>query len=231
MSKLLNKLDNHIVGLLSNNTVKFLLVLVAIVFVLYIKRVPTTQLLLFKNVLFRIVIALLVAYLACCEPMYAIVVTSIFILSLQELHNRHIEVETKNMLIERDALKQNNSSLNKNKGNKVFLEDAILDVNSEDLSNDAKVRNLQEEYNMNKNMKDRNNKAYNTMSQNLEDDYNSYIIKKNLNDAQNNLITGSDPEKPVEVFEKILNAQGLLVPSGFNTSPNDMSPIKRASSF
>lgn len=231
MSKLLNKLDNHIVGILSNNTVKFLLVLVAIVFLLYIKRVPTSQLLLFKNVLFRIVIALLVAYLACCEPMYAIVVTSIFILSLQELHNRHIEVETKNMLIERDALKHNNSSSNKNKGNTVFLEDAVLDVNSKDLSNDAKVRNLQEEYNMNKNLKDRNNKAYNTMSQNIEADYNSYITKTNLNDAQNNLITGSDPEKPVEVFEKILNAQGLLVPSGFNTSPNDMSPIKRASSF
>ena len=227
MSKLLNKLDNVIVGVLGNNTVKFVLVLSAVLFMLYLKRVPTDSLLVLKNVLFRVVVALLVAYLACCEPMYAIVVTSIFILSLQELHNRHIERDTKVMLVERDVLK---SQKNKGKSN-LFLEDEVLDVDGKKLSDDPKVRNLQEEYNMNKHMDDRKNKAYNTMTENLKEDYNSYITRKNLDDAQNNLITGSDPEKPVEVFDKILNAQGLLSPSGFNYNPHDKSPLKKASAF
>ena len=41
---------------------------------------------------------------------------------------------------------------------------------------------------------------------------------KKLRDAQSNLITGSDPEKPLEIFPNILNAQGmnqsLKLPSG-----------------
>ena len=46
----------------------------------------------------------------------------------------------------------------------------------------------------------------------------SYLSMKKLRDAQSNLITGSDPEKPLEIFPNILNAQGmnqaLKLPSG-----------------
>ena len=45
-----------------------------------------------------------------------------------------------------------------------------------------------------------------------------HLDMKKLRDAQSNLITGVDPDRPLEIFPNILNAQGmnqgLKLPSG-----------------
>lgn len=198
VNSLISKLDKMSMKFLDNSVVRFTLLLLTIAYLLMIKHIPTHILSHFKDVFVRIITALLIAYLACFEPLYAIMIGTIFILSLQELHNRNVLNDSKRLV---DEKKKELEQVKSNK--KQFLEDEILDKSN----TDNKILNLKEDREITKESK---NPADETLTGNL----NGYITNKHLLDAQNNLICGSDPNKPVEVFDKILNAQGLNLPTG-----------------
>lgn len=222
MNKILNKLDKNIMALLQNNVVRLLLLLLAISYLFMIKKIPSRVLNMYNNLYVRVLIALIIAYMACFEPFYSVVVASLFILSLQELHNRRVNNENRMSLqvnmnkIMNKRNSNNNADLDHVLGDNkiakmnknVFLEEQVLNKNT-----DVKIKNIKEDRDISV-----SDPAYSTLTNNV-----SYITNKNLIDAQSNMICGSDPDAPVEVFPKILNAQGLNEPSGFNAKASRAS--------
>ena len=67
--KTIAKLDKAIMNLLQNNVVRCLAIILGIGYVLVIKKIPTDILKYANNFYIKILVALMIAYLACCEPL------------------------------------------------------------------------------------------------------------------------------------------------------------------
>jgi hypothetical protein len=211
--KVIAKLDKAIMNFLQNNVVRFLSILVGIGYILVIKKIPTNTLIYANNFYIKILVALAIAYLACCEPLYAIILAVLFILSLQELNHRNVssgpktDYETQGVVGKEDTYQDQLAK-------KDFLENKIPNPNGECVCGSGCDGNCTNGACKCGNPSDRN------LTQNL---VNGYITDGHLRDAQNNMVCGSDPDKPVEVFDKILNAQGLSMPHGHEPSASTAS--------
>lgn len=206
MLKLINRIDTVLSKNLTNTTVTYIVILLGLLYVFMIKRVPTKFLKLVNQTPSKVLVALLIAYLSCLDPILAVGLTTLFILSLQELQLRNVVV-SKKLVDSEDGIGDNRvsrSDISKN-----FLEERIVKD-----SKDVKVKQLR--------LEDRDsspsvNPADRILTDNVDNDK-GYISLKKMRDAQSNLITGSDPDKPLEIFPNILNAQGmnqgLKLPSG-----------------
>jgi hypothetical protein len=184
-----------------------------------IKKVPTNVLNMINQTPSKVLVALLIAYLSCLDPVLAVGLTTLFILSLQELQLRNIVsprklVNTNYLVSDEDGIGDNR--LTRSDISKNFLEERIIKS-----SKDPKVRQLRLE---DRESSPRVNPADKTLTDNI-DGNKAYVSLKKMRDAQSNLVTGVDPEKPLEIFPNILNAQGmnrgLKLPSG--NDPNASS--------
>ena len=206
MLKLINRIDNVLSKNLTNTTVTYVVILLGLLYVFMIKRVPTKFLKLVNQTPSKVLVALLIAYLSCLDPILAVGLTTLFILSLQELQLRNVLV-SKKLVDSEDGIGDNRVSRSDISRN--FLEERIVRD-----SKDVKVKQLR--------LEDRDsspsvNPADRTLTDNVDSDQ-GYISLKKMRDAQSNLINGADPDKPLEIFPNILNAQGmnqgLKLPSG-----------------
>tara|TARA_B100001057_G_C22657471_1_gene874555 strand:- start:358 stop:981 length:624 start_codon:yes stop_codon:yes gene_type:complete len=199
MLKTLNNLDNKIKSFLCNKIIKTIIIILLVNLLIRIKNIPLHILSLFKEPIMRIIITLVIAYVACIDPLIAILITSAFIMSLQENHNRESKIFTNNVT---RNIKQDIINVESESKNPIFLEEKILKDNK---NIDKKLN--QDDYDLENHPSDKT----------LMDNVNSYISNKHLNDAQNNNVNGNDPDKPIQVFPDILNAQGINLPSGFDS--------------
>lgn len=206
MLKLINRIDNVLSKNLTNTTVTYIVILLGLLYVFMIKRVPTKFLKIVNQTPSKVLVALLIAYLSCLDPILAVGLTTLFILSLQELQLRNVVV-SKKLIDSEDGIGDNRVSRSDISRN--FLEERIVKD-----SKDVKVKQLR--------LEDRDsspsvNPADRTLTDNVDSDQ-GYISFKKMRDAQSNLINGTDPDKPLEIFPNILNAQGmnqgLKLPSG-----------------
>lgn len=212
MLKIINRIDNVLSRNMANSTVTFIIIILGLLYIFMIKKVPSNVLNMINQTPSKVLVALLIAYLSCLDPILAVGLTTLFILSLQELQLRNVVspkklVNTNYLVNGEDGIGDNRvsrSDISKN-----FLEERIIKG-----SKDSKVKQLR--------LEDRVsslsvNPADRTLTDNFDGDVSSLSMKK-LRDAQSNLITGVDPEKPLEIFPNILNAQGmnqgLKLPSG-----------------
>lgn len=212
MLKIINRIDNVLSRNMTNSTVTFIIIILGLLYIFMIKKVPSNVLNMINQTPSKVLMALLIAYLSCLDPILAVGLTTLFILSLQELQLRNVVspkklVNTNYLVNDEDGIGDNRvsrSDISKN-----FLEERIIKG-----SNDSKVKQLR--------LEDRVsppsfNPADRTLTDNFDGDV-SYLSMKKLRDTQSNVITGVDPEKPLEIFPNILNAQGLnqglKLPSG-----------------
>lgn len=206
MLKLINRIDNVLSKNLTNTTVTYVVILLGLLYVFMIKRVPTKFLKLVNQTPSKVLVALLIAYLSCLDPILAVGLTTLFILSLQELQLRNV-VTSKKLVDAEDGIGDNRVSRSDISRN--FLEERIVRN-----SDDVKVKQLR--------LEDRESSpSVNPADRSLTDNVDSekgYISLKKMRDAQSNLVNGADPDKPLEIFPNILNAQGmnqgLKLPSG-----------------
>ena len=82
MLKLINRIDNVLSKNLTNTTVTYVVILLGLLYVFMIKRVPTKFLKLVNQTPSKVLVALLIAYLSCLDPILAVGLTTLFILSL-----------------------------------------------------------------------------------------------------------------------------------------------------
>jgi len=87
--KSVSKLNNKFVDILENPFIKYGFLILIIIRIIFINRMNTWYLELFNYTSVKIVYALLVAYSACFDPVYAIALTTFIIICIQELYIRN----------------------------------------------------------------------------------------------------------------------------------------------
>lgn len=84
----LKSLNDTTIHVLENTTFKYAVLIFIAVYILFLDMVSTNTLELFDLTSVKIILALLIVYTACFDPLYAIAFTTLLIISIQELHRR-----------------------------------------------------------------------------------------------------------------------------------------------
>ena len=210
-----SKWNEKLIEFLETPIIKYGFLILIVIQILFIKKLSDSYLRIFDDNLFKVIYAFLIAYYACFDPVYAIAMTTLMIISIQELHSRNATHSVVSLLPEL----KNSSSIQKIQNNHI----QHLPINSNKMSakvfdNDELVYELINKHSLQK-QPVRDDKltgeyefcqgpAYQTITNN---------IKKPLMDIQNNQELNVNQNNSMQGLQgDILNIQGL--PNGFETN-------------
>ena len=106
---MLSKLNNSIIKFLGEPIIKYGFLLLIILQIMFVKKIKTSYLEIFNDNKFKVIYAFLIAYYACFDPIYSIALTTLIIISIQELHSRYASESIYSLLPEKNII--NNSVL------------------------------------------------------------------------------------------------------------------------
>lgn len=86
--KVVNKLNNKFIDILDNPYIKYGFLIVIVIRIIFIDHMEEWYLNLLDHTSVKIIYALLVAYSACFDPVYAVALTTFIIICIQELYSR-----------------------------------------------------------------------------------------------------------------------------------------------
>ena len=84
-----SKLNDSIIKFLEKPIIKYGFLILIIVQIIAIKHLSMSYLKIFNDNYFKVIYAFFIAYYACFDPIYAIVLTTLMIISIQEIHSRN----------------------------------------------------------------------------------------------------------------------------------------------
>ena len=117
----LSKWNNSVILFLESPIIKYGFLIFIVVQILLIKHLNTSYLRIFDDNLFKIIYAFIIAYYACFDPIYAIALTTLMIISIQELHSRNATHSILSLLPEQNINsyfpKKNNTTISSIKYN------------------------------------------------------------------------------------------------------------------
>lgn len=250
--KTAEKANTKILSFFDNPFVKYGFLIFAVLRIIFISDMDDYYLNLFNYPSVKIIYALLIAYSACFDPVYAVALTTLMIITIQELYSR----QAKRGLAKATAPNGQNTA-------KPFVASALLDsslAKTQQLPADAKVLTPQSVvmdgmpekailindalvYNeINKHALQRTpdpkdtmiaefdfyeDPAYRTITANLADkNYlgrnQFFVTEENMNQIQTNQEPGVDQNAAVQAFPRVLNIQGL--PNGFDKGVGGANP-------
>ena len=219
----LSRLNDMIVNVMEKPIIKYGFLIYTILRILTIQYISTSFLELYDIYIVKIVYGLLIAYYACFDPVYSIALTTLIIISLQELYNRRATHNISNNSKMQSKYIKSNQRVNY-EHNK--LPSAKFLANNESINNIINKNIMQKQIsNEDKLIADYDfydDPAFKTITANVSD--NSYLARNNfivlgedLENAQTNQTPGSNQYDSVQELEgDILNIQGL--PNGFDPS-------------
>lgn len=248
--KKVEKVNTKFLEFVDNPFVKYGFLIFAVLRIIFISDMEDYYINLFNYPIVKIIYALLIAYSACFDPVYAVALTTLIIITIQELYARQAK---------RGLIKATAPSIN----GKPFVASALLDssiAKTEKLPSDANVLTKQSVemdgipnkailvndalvYNeINKHALQRTpdpkdtmiaefdfyeDPAYRTITANLvEKNYlghnKFFVTDENMNQIQNNQEPGADQTASVQAFPRVLNIQGL--PNGFDKGVGGANP-------
>ena len=108
------KVNNGLISILEDPTVKYCVLIVLTVLIIFIDKLHINYIEVFDNTMFKIIYALFIAYTVCIDPIYAILLTTFMIMVIQELHLRKSLTVLSNL----DNNDNNNSNSKNSKHNK-----------------------------------------------------------------------------------------------------------------
>ena len=88
----LNNCNNRLIENLENPIIKYGFLILVVIKIMVIDYIPTSYLKIYNNIIVKIIYAFVIAYCACFDPIYAIALTTLIIISLQELYSRRATV-------------------------------------------------------------------------------------------------------------------------------------------
>ena len=88
VSNNISKSNDNFISFLENPVVKYCVLIFITLLIISIEKIETSFLEVFDLDIFKVVYALFIAYTACFDPIYAIILTTFMIISIQELHTR-----------------------------------------------------------------------------------------------------------------------------------------------
>ncbi len=91
----LNKWNNRLIEDLENPIIKYGFLILVVIKIILIDYIPTSYLKIYNNIIVKVIYAFVIAYCACFDPIYAIALTTLIIISLQELYSRRAHTNGK----------------------------------------------------------------------------------------------------------------------------------------
>ena len=116
MVSVVNKISSsneNFISFLENPLVKYSILIFVVLLIILIEKIDTKYLDIFDLDIFKVVYALLIAYTACFDPIYAIILTTFMIMAIQEVHSRRsINAMNKHKIqeIENNKIKEINNN-------------------------------------------------------------------------------------------------------------------------
>jgi len=237
------KINNKFLEFFDHPFVKYGFLIFVVLRIFFIKEIDDYYLNLLNIPSVKIIYALIIAYSACFDPIYAVALTTLIIISFQELYARQstqgikqatMIINDKNQPFQATTLLNSNlsqvqrlpsdSQIQNNQTVKldgtpdkaILLNDALVynEINKHALQRTPDPKDsMIAEYDFYE------DPAYHTITANLNDkNYlgkNKFIITdENMNQIQTNQEPGADQSIAVQAFPQVLNIQGL--PNGFD---------------
>ena len=244
VSSSINKSNTKVISFLEEPIVKYTVLILITLLIIFIEKIDTSVLEVFDLGIFKIMYALLIAYTACFDPIYAIILTTFLIMAIQELHNRR----TKNAITTHKLSQNNNRTRNikqtfitseidnnnKTQSSQSVVYESTPDkdilinnkivydfINKESLQKTPDSKDtLEAEYDYYE------DPAFKTITNNLEEQNmlgknEFFVTDDDLVNAQINTQPGVDQNTSMKAFTRnILNIQGL--PNGFDPKQSNM---------
>lgn len=240
----LNKWNNRLIEDLENPIIKYGFLILVVIKIMAIDYIPTSYLEIYNNNIVKIIYAFVIAYCACFDPIYAIALTTLIIISLQELYSRRATISDNSMLIPNIMNNKGASlshiapkpfipsELNSNKMSKQSVRYENNSIPSKEyLANDENIFAEINKHTLQKVPSSGDEKliaeydyyedpAFRTITANLKDreifgKNDFYIMSDDLKKAQENQLSSSKQSNSIQAFEgPINNIQGL--PNGYD---------------
>lgn len=86
--KTVEKTNNIVVKFFRNPIIKYGFLILAVFRIIFINSIDDSYLNLLNNTWVKVIYGLLIAYAACFDPIYAIILTTLLVISIQELYSR-----------------------------------------------------------------------------------------------------------------------------------------------
>ena len=225
----LNKWNNRLIENLENPIIKYGFLILVVIKIMVIDYIPTSYLEIYNNIIVKVIYAFVISYCACFDPIYAIALTTLIIISLQELYSRqattygnYIPVPQNNLLkpfitSEREGNNMSKQSVryenNSTPSNEFLANDETIfaEINKHTLQKVPAIgdEKLIAEYDYYE------DPAFRTITANLKDreifgSNDFYIMSDDLKKAQQNKVSGSRQSNSIQAFSgPINNIQGL----------------------
>jgi hypothetical protein len=237
--KTVNKLNNRFIDILENPFIKYGFLIFIVIRIMFIDRMEEWYLELFNYTSVKIIYALLVAYSACFDPVYAIALTTLIIICIQELYSRKAGKNIKNssrplissgLSTPQLTLPTSAQLPTQRVGYQTVPDSAIM-------VNDANVYNLINKHTLQR-VPDTNDKliaeydyyedpAYRTLTANVQEknylgNNKFYVTESDLANIQTNEEPDVNQNISVQAFPKVMNIQGL--PNGFDKGVGGYNP-------
>jgi len=244
--KAIEKANTKVVGLLENPFVKYGFLIFIVIRIIFIDRMEDWYLELFNNTYVKIIYALLVAYSACFDPVYAISLATFIIICIQETYMRKakkavissvnpLSIGKTSVLLDSSVAKvqilPTNAIIKPQEVVYETIPDKSILVNDENVYNLINKHTLQRIPAQNDSLIAEydyyEDPAYKTLTANVEGKnylgHNKfYISEDGLMSAQTNREPNVDQNIAVQAFPISLNIQGL--PNGFDKGVGGANP-------
>jgi len=234
----LSKLNNSTIGFLEKPVIKYGFFILVVLQIIMIKKLNTSYLQIFDDNLFKVIYAFLIAYYACFDPVYSIALTTLMIISIQELHNRNATHGVVSLLPKPNMkyISENpisnpiSNSISNSISNPVQnTSNCIISSNkmkAKIFDNDELVFDLINQHSLQKQptTDDKliaeydfcHEPAYKTITDNIKNTGQNQYENNSLVNIQNNQLIDANQSKSLQGLQgDILNIQGL--PNGFDT--------------
>jgi hypothetical protein len=240
--KSIEKVNNKFLDILENPFVKYGFLIFVVLRIIFISDMEDYYLNLFNYPIVKIIYALVIAYSACFDPVYAVALTTLIIITIQELYRRQAITSinrgvgaTKPFL----ASTLPDSSVGTTSAAIAEKQTVTIDQMPDKaiLINDAMVYNEINKHALQRTPDPKDtmiaefdfyeDPAYRTITANLEDknylgNNQFFVTDQNLEQIQNNLEPGINQNISIQAFPQVLNIQGL--PNGFDKGVGGSNP-------
>jgi hypothetical protein len=85
----LTVINNKTISFFEKLPVKYCFTVLAAIHIIFISKIDTSILAIYNSLWTRVILALIIAWTACFDPVYSIVIAGVMILSIMELHRRY----------------------------------------------------------------------------------------------------------------------------------------------
>ena len=217
-------MNKSLINILEKPVVRYSILTLMALHIILLSWHTEAQLAILDNMMVRLLIALLIAWTACFDPVYSVALATVLILSIQELHRRRATVSMKRSNKVPPANLIGNTTMPSIPADIAMTDKLIFDeINKHSLqktpeANDGILAEYDYYY----------DPAYTNLTQNVREQNilrngSFYVTTDELAAAQNNLAKGGNTGA-VTALPNSLNAQGMntVIPCGYD---KEMYPL------